>query len=186
MSFFDAFLAAAREVNIKTHGYYATPSEAVDALLSRERFEGEIIEPCSGGGHISRVLEAEGYTVRSSDIREDVYGEGGVDVFSLNEPVPNAVTNPPVRIAAAVAEHLLSITTVKLALLLPWHLLPTLARRERYEPPRRVHVFGEFVRFLVGGQTGRTTGTDKYWAWYVWEKGYAGPTDVSPIRQGGN
>lgn len=131
MPFFDDFLNAAREMAIKTHGYYATPPGATRALLARERFEGVILEPCSGGGAMSRVLEEAGYIVASSDIRDEVYGEGGIDVFSLGGPYENAVTNPPVRDAAAIAEHLLAITTVKVALLMPWHLLPTLARRPR-------------------------------------------------------
>ena len=176
-----------REEDIKIHGYYATPPEATRLLLSRERFEGHCIhEPCSGGGHIARVLEEAGYRVRCSDVRDgdDVYGERGVNLFTLRGPFENTVTNPKVSEAAAVAEHLLAITTGKVALLMPWHLLPTLARRPDYEPPRRVYLFVQFLPFLVGGDPCRINRTTKYWAWYVYEKGYSGPTEVTPVHLG--
>ena len=131
------------------------------------------------------MLEEAGYEVRCSDVRDGVYGQGGIDVFSITEHVVNAVTNPPVREAAAITEHLLRITTGKLAVLMPFGLLPSLARRTHYEPPRRVHLFCEFLDFLVGGDPDRVNRTSTYWAWFVWEKGYSGPTEVIPVRHEG-
>lgn len=48
--------------------YYATDPKAVEELLKREKFSHYVWEPACGGGHISKVLEAHGYDVLSSDI----------------------------------------------------------------------------------------------------------------------
>ena len=37
--------------------YYATPYESTRALLDIEKFEGDFIEPCVGGGHIAEILK---------------------------------------------------------------------------------------------------------------------------------
>lgn len=45
--------------------YYATEPKATEWLCKLERFEGRILEPSCGEGHMSRVLEAERYEVVS-------------------------------------------------------------------------------------------------------------------------
>lgn len=62
-----------REVN----DYYATHSKATEMLLELEEFDKNIIEPCCGEGHISKVLETHGYNVRSMDLIDRGYGEVG-------------------------------------------------------------------------------------------------------------
>ena len=39
------------------HDYYATPYESTEALLLEEKFEGDFLEACVGGGHIAEKLE---------------------------------------------------------------------------------------------------------------------------------
>ena len=39
------------------HDYYATPYENTEALMKVEKFEGDFIEPCVGGGYIAEVLK---------------------------------------------------------------------------------------------------------------------------------
>ena len=47
--------------------YYATEPRATELLCEIERFEGPILEPSCGEGHISRVLTAKGLrTITSS------------------------------------------------------------------------------------------------------------------------
>ena len=43
--------------------FYATPPEATQKLLDVEKFDGKIYEPCCGQGHISKVLNDNGYDV---------------------------------------------------------------------------------------------------------------------------
>ena len=62
--------------------YYATEPKATEWLCKLERFEGRILEPSCGEGHMSRVLEAAGYEVVSRDLVDRGYGE--VADFSRN------------------------------------------------------------------------------------------------------
>lgn len=55
--------------------YYATEPKATEWLCKLERFEGRILEPSCGEGHMSRVLEAAGYEVVSRDLVDRGYGE---------------------------------------------------------------------------------------------------------------
>lgn len=188
MSYFEAFLNAAREIAITTHGYYATPPWATRALLDRERFDGSILEPCSGGGAMSRVLEEAGHDIRSSDIRDDVHGEGGVDVFSIAGRVDNAITNPPGRQAVAIAEHLVGIADSKVAILMKLDLYVPLIRKPFFQerPPMRIHVFTERIAFWVGGDPDRVLCGDRDWAWFVWEAGFGGKTEIDRITTRSN
>lgn len=65
--------------------YYATEPKAVRVLLNEEKFAQEIWEPACGEGHISKVLEADGYRVLSTDLVYRGYGDGGVDFFECSE-----------------------------------------------------------------------------------------------------
>ena len=60
--------------------FYPTPPEAVEALLSVEKFIGDIWEPACGDGAISKVLEVE-HNVVSSDLNDYGFGKSGVDFF---------------------------------------------------------------------------------------------------------
>jgi hypothetical protein len=61
-----------------------------------ETFEGSIWEPACGDGAISKVLEAAGYTVISTDLVDRGYGHGGHDFLKSETPLGrNIITNPP-------------------------------------------------------------------------------------------
>lgn len=55
--------------------YYATEPKATEWLCKLERFEGRILEPSCGEGHMSEVLKAAGYEVVSRDLVDRGYGE---------------------------------------------------------------------------------------------------------------
>jgi hypothetical protein len=83
--------------------FYRTPAWATEALLEtlrRERIRppNGIWEPCCGDGAMSRVLEAHGHSVFSTDLVYQGYGEGGRD-FMKETRLPDGftaiVTNPP-------------------------------------------------------------------------------------------
>ena len=57
--------------------YYATDPTAVKLLLQMETFNHNIWECACGEGHISEVLKGEGYEVRSTDLIDRGYAEGG-------------------------------------------------------------------------------------------------------------
>ena len=57
--------------------YYATEPKAVELLLQVETFNKNIWECACGEGHMSEVLLANGYNVRSTDLIDRGYGVGG-------------------------------------------------------------------------------------------------------------
>lgn len=63
--------------------YYATDPNALERLLKFEVFHEKVWEPACGGGHLSRVLESHGYSVRNSDIVDRM--GGGVEILDFIE-----------------------------------------------------------------------------------------------------
>jgi len=114
--------------------FYPTPRTAVMALLRNENFNGSILEPCSGQGHISRVLE-EYYPetdISSYDLQENCYGTGGVDFLNQNAEFydypQNIITNPPYKQATEFILHSKQIAEHKVAMLLKLNALAGLRR----------------------------------------------------------
>lgn len=57
--------------------YYATDPIAMELLLDLEQFSPNIWECACGAGHLSKVLEAHGYHVKSTDLVYRGCGAGG-------------------------------------------------------------------------------------------------------------
>lgn len=164
---------AGRKKNTPTD-LYQTPPHATEALLSAETFEGEIWEPCSGYGAISKVLEGRGYEVYSSDILDDAYGDGGIDFLSTENcrHVPNIVTNPPYRDALPFLKQALRYSDHKVAFLLKLTFLESRKRKSFFEasPPSRVWVFSERITMWPFGEEEPKNGGTIAYAWFVWDK----------------
>jgi len=159
------------------HDFYPTPPNATEALLSAERFNGEIWECACGDGAISKVLESHGYKVMSSDLVDRGYGNAPIDFLStsVNRPVPNIITNPPYSLAEAFVRTALNISTAKVAMLLKLTFLEGEKRRRMFEstPLARVHVFSRRLTLMRNGAMPRSGGMIAF-AWFVWEHGYTG------------
>ena len=113
--------------------FYSTDEDCVNDLLEREKFCGQILEPCCGTGNISKTLEKFGHVVTSTDLIDRGYGKGGVDFFTEYTDVDmDIITNPPFGLVTDFIEHALSITRPghKIALFLK---LQFLEGSERYE-----------------------------------------------------
>ena len=52
--------------------YYATEPKAMELLLEQETFSDNVWECACGEKHLSKVLEAHHYNVRSSDIVDNI------------------------------------------------------------------------------------------------------------------
>ena len=80
--------------------YYATEPKGTEVLLEVEQFLSNVWECACGEGHMSKVLEKNGYNVRSSDLIDRGYGEV-YDFLSLENTEWNGdiITNPPYRMA---------------------------------------------------------------------------------------
>lgn len=163
--------------------YYATSPIATELLCSLEEFSPNILEPCCGEGHISKVLMAHGYNVVSRDLIERGFGEGGHDFLLETEPFDgDVVTNPPYKYAQQFVEKALSIIPEgrKLAMFLKLTFLEGKARRAMFEttPPCRIWVSSSRLGCALNGDFEHTEGSATAYAWFIWEKGYKGAPEI--------
>ena len=128
--------------------YYATEPKATEWLCKLERFEGRILEPSCGEGHMSRVLEAAGYEVVSRDLVDRGYGEVA-DFLAIDNLAwdGNIVTNPPYKYAQQFVEKALSIIPEgkKVAMFLKLTFLEGKARRTLFRSTPPHSCLGKFV-----------------------------------------
>lgn len=161
--------------------YYATDPRAVKELLKVETFNKNILEPCCGEGHISKVLIDAGYNVKSTDLYDRGFGAGGVDVFKYSHFEGDIITNPPYKKAKEFIEHMISMldTGNKLAAFLKIQFLESQSRRPLFDkhPPKRIHVFSKRVSCAKNGRFDLYPSSAVCYAWFIWEKGFKG----SPI-----
>ena len=173
--------------NRETHDFYPTHPGATRALLMVEAFDGLIWEPACGDGAMSRVLEAAGNEVISTDLIDRGYGEGGRAFLMEWAPrAPHIVTNPPFRWAREFADRALLLSRApggKVALFLRLAFLEGLGRQRWFAttPLARVWVMSRRVPMqrgrLVESNSGEGAGVIAF-AWFVWEHGHAGPPQL--------
>lgn len=169
-----------RNRDAQEHDYYATDPKAVELLLYNETFTGPVWEPACGEGHISKVLQAHGLQVQSSDLIDRGYGTGGVDFLTHQggNYHTNIITNPPYKYAKEFVEkaHDVIAPGYKVAMFLKLTFLEGQGRRELFKntPPAAVYVSSAR---LECGKNGEFTGSSAVaYCWIVWQKGHAGPT----------
>lgn len=142
--------------------FFSTPASVVRALLQREKFRGLTWEPACGHGSIAKMIPGE---VMASDLADYGYGESGVDFLTTWRDVDNVVTNPPFKLKVEFKRRALECARGKVAMLLP---VGTLGYEiDSGSPLKAIYVFRSKVHFVNAS-----------WkmAWYVWERGYSGPT----------
>ena len=121
--------------------YYATEPRATELLCQLVQFDGPILEPSCGEGHISEELKRAGYDVTSRDLVDRGYGEVA-DFLAIDnlEWNGNIVTNPPYKYAQAFVEKALQIIPEgkKVCMFLKLTFLEGKARKHlfRIAPPR--------------------------------------------------
>lgn len=169
--------------------YYATDPKALDLLLEREGFFPYVWECACGEGHLSEVLKAHGYNVKSSDIVDRGYHDTKIiDFLKLQKSdidhdySRDIITNPPYKYAKEFVEKALEISmeSTKIAMLLKLTFLEGQARKKLFEtfPPKKIYVFSKRIEC---GKNGVFTGTSAVaYAWFIWEKGYSG----KPVIEG--
>lgn len=157
--------------------FYSTPPQGTQALLNVEPFEGETWEPSCGAGDMSRVLEAAGLPVISSDLVDRGYGLAGVNFLQTTLSVDNVITNPPFKYAQDFVEHALDCADRKVAMLCRLAWLEGGKRRRFFQttPLARVWVFSRRLTMLRGGWDGGQGGGSMIaFAWYVWDHDHIG------------
>lgn len=168
--------------NRSQNDFYATPTWAIQALLEREQFEGEIWEPCCGDGAISKCLkENEYWHVTSTDLNDYGYGETGINFLNDYRIVDNIITNPPFNIGTEITIHALNQTRKKVAI---FHKLAFLEGKKRKDlifsqrNLKSVYVFSKRVSFV---HSTKTKSGMMAFAWYVWDHSYKGLATIDWI-----
>lgn len=172
--------------------FYATEPRAVELLLQLEEFNHYIWECACGEGHLSNVLEKNGFDVKSSDIIDRGYPNTEIIDFLKYTKEENKahisrdiITNPPYKYAKEFVEHALDISMdgTKVAMFLKLQFLEGKARGKLFEkyPPKTIYVSrsrllcaknGDFEKMKAGG------GSAVAYCWMIWKKGYTGNTVV--------
>ena len=156
--------------------FFPTPRWTTEILLRNWEFEGSVWECACGDGAISKVFEASGYSVVSTDLYDRGYGKSGVD-FLLQRKLlaENIVTNPPFRLMNEFTLNILNLKPKATAILGRLQYLETKGRYKIFKrfPPRKVIVVSDRVEFfseVPGGQ----------WSivWCIWERDYKGITEL--------
>ena len=124
------------------HDYYATEPKALELLLKEVQFSPYVWECACGGGHLSEVLKAHGYKVKSSDIVNQGYCDTEIINFLQvtkkdieNDFSRDIITNPPYKFAKEFVENALHISMdgTKIAMFLKLTFLESKTRRELFE-----------------------------------------------------
>jgi hypothetical protein len=167
--------------------FYATEPKAAELLLELETFSPNIWECACGDGSLSKVFEKAGYNVKSTDLIYRGYGEGNINFLSLNNIKweGDIITNPPYKFAKEFVEMALQIIPDgnKVAMFLKLQFMEGKARKYLFlkYPPKVIYVSSsrllcaknaEFDKMIEGG------GSAVAYAWFVWEKGYKGKTEL--------
>lgn len=175
------------------YDYYATDPLAIDKLLQVEKPFSHIWECAAGGGHLAKRLKEKGYIVTTSDIVERDYELDFIQDFlkmsvcglGSNEEY-DILTNPPYKHAKEFVLRALDMVKDgrKVYMFLKLTFLEGKTRlKELFSkyPPKKIYVFSErilcaknaeFQKMKDGG------GSAIAYAWYVWEKGFAGKSEV--------
>lgn len=173
--------------------YYATNPEAVEKLLIACSFKADsILEPCVGGGNISRVIES---FYPSADLDNvDLVDRGFSNTIvgdylemPFNRQYDLIITNPPYYLATEFIIKSLSLINQKghVAMFLKINFLEGKKRKELFDlyPPKYIYVFrNRMATWHNGNEVNPATG--KKWmttfchAWFVWEEGFHGDPSI--------
>ena len=168
--------------------FYATPPEAVHALLKVEKFSGTIWEPSCGDGAIVNELRAAGHRVYATDLvdRGCHDSESRIDFLMEQSPgfhIGAIITNPPYALAKPFVVHALTLVP-KVAMLLRLAFLEGAGRSPILDNGAlaRVYVFRNRLPMMHrGGWEGKKSSSSIAFAWYVWEVSWNKPTELRRI-----
>ena len=167
--------------NREAFDYYATDPKAVEMLLELEQFAPVIWEPACGEGHISKVLQAHGYEVISTDLVYRGFGDPEPLDFlkeTLDGFEGDIITNPPYSVALEFVQRALESIRPggKVAMFLKVQFLEGQKRGAFFKdtPPRTVYISRSRLSCAKNGDFERFPDSAIAYAWYVWEKGFTG------------
>lgn len=174
----------------ETNDFYATDPHTLEIFLDKLKQDNiklhdTIIEPCCGQGHLSKVLEREGYKVYSYDLVDRGYGTPNVNFLTdYVLPIQNAdiITNPPYKYAHDFVKHSLDLMEdgCKCIMLLKIQFLEGQGRRILFDeyPPKYVYVNSSRQTCYINGDMSKKMSSASCYCWFMWEKGFKGEPTI--------
>lgn len=180
--------------------FYATNPKEVEHFLLNCPYEltenvHTILEPCAGQGHIVNVLKQKlkKAVVYTNDIvNRGVHLDFMVDFtekddyFFDRHSFDFIITNPPFNCAQEIIENSFDVLNQNrfAAFLLKLSFLEGQKRKAFFEkfPPKYVLVCSHRVNIWRNGEetneNGKRWASTMAYAWFIWQKGYSGKTEV--------
>lgn len=173
----------------QSHDYYATEPRAMELLLAEEDFAPVVWECACGEGHLSKVLEAHGFEVISTDLVYRGFGESEPLDF-LKDTLENfegdIITNPPYRYALEFVQRALESVQIgrKVAMFLKLTFLEGKRRKDFFlqNPPKTIYVSSSRLNCAMNGEFEKHPSNAVCYAWFVWQKGFKGDPVVKWIN----
>ena len=163
--------------------FYTTPEAATQALMNRQKFEGEIWECACGNGAMSKVMIKNGYNVYSSDLIDRGYGETGIDFLKSDKKFDNIITNPPFNLGTEFTIQALKLARKKVVMLSKLSYLEGIRRRElifNQNKLERVLVFSRRVPFKKESTQTKAAGLMAF-GWFIYDVNYNGKPTIDWI-----
>ena len=168
-------------------GWYVESAEAVDKVISAERFGGIVWDPCCGGGNIPRQCYEAGVPCIGTDIVDRAGGLyetidflGTLSSVSLDARrfgARDILSNPPFRLTQRFVERALLIVPGKIVVLQRLAWLEGQARRPFFmQWLSHVWVHSSRISMPPGGQNIEAKGGSVAYCWFVFRRpGHTGP-----------
>ena len=168
--------------------FYATAPETTKLFLYEfwkdNSFEGEILEPSCGQGHMAEVIKQlyPNAEITSTDLIDRGYGQGGINFLTHNygKTFDTVITNPPFSLANEFIEKGLEVSDRLVIMLCKIQLLEGVKRKDMFKntPLKYVYVHTTRQATWKEGQPldpkGKKWATTMCMAWFVWDKTYCG------------
>ena len=165
--------------------FYATDPKTLEIFLKalkRDNLQlhNHIWECACGKGHLSKVLETEGYDVWSTDLIDRGYGTGNTDFLKSipDEWSGDILTNPPYKYAKEFVEKAIEIirTGAYVIMLLKIQFLEGKDRRKLFDkfPPKYVYVNSARQLCYLNGDMSNKMSSATCYCWFIWQKGFTG------------
>ena len=171
----------------QSEDYYATEPKAAELLLEIMPGLNNIWECACGEGHLAKVFDNASRLGRATDLIDRGYGT--IEDFLLcKEPYNDGdiVTNPPYKYAQEFVEHALELVDVGryVCMFLKVLFLESRSRKELFTkyPPKVIYVSSSRINCAKNGDFNTYISSAIAYAWYVWQKGYAGESIVKWIN----
>lgn len=168
---------------------YETPPSAVHALLKVEPIPLTVWEPACGPGAIVSTLRDTGRAVIATDLND--WGcpdsQHGIDFLMEREAPPGIgaiLTNPPFKLGAQFIRKARELCPLVI-MLARLAFLESAGRSDILDSGdlARVYVFVNRLEMMHRHDwQGPRASSAMAFAWFVWDRGYSGPTIMKRIR----